>query len=355
MNYFSLYNKKTVYSLLLVFIFFLDDIYASEVNVCLNLTIVTKPTQTQSESKIYTDQIDTLKNQVQQVEKAFKFNESRNCPVINITIENIVQISWKEALNFSVPLDQKFNENTEEYKKRKKTELEKKILALDHKMKANDDFNEHDFLLARPGLILLEAKKLNIQNSNSGSILIALENIKNKLKLIDPEDKQLKREKSIIEKYKKIDDKSAKSWSDGILLLWNDIEVQDVSTEARNMLRFTQQPDNQCINIFSVPSSQSPSKGTKEVEINGDWSHRGGAALSKEFFPLTTAGNGHAIILTQNISPGEYRLAHELGHILIGTRNAHQNKQAKDLMYEKSEGGSFLSNEECQRINDYLQ
>ena len=135
-----------------------------------------------------------------------------------------------------------------------------------------------------------------------------------------------------------------------MLTFWNDIEAQDTSIELKNLLHRYRTPTNQCLDVYLVPFGKSPSKTNIELQENGEWTIRGGAALSEKYFPRTTDGRGHAIILTQDIRRTENRLAHELGHLLINKPDAHFGKEAKDLMYENSKGGHYLDGEECNEI-----
>jgi len=171
---------------------------------------------------------------------------------------------------------------------------------------------------------------------------------------IEKDDVILNRARIIFSKYKKIDQASADSWREGNLIFWNDASAQDTSVELKNLLRLYHTEENQCLDVYIVPEGKSPSKTKDNKQKNGDWTIRGGAALSEKYFPRTTAGRGHAIILTQDERKSESRLAHELGHLLIDKPDAHFGKEAKDLMHKNSLGGTYLDEEECKYIKENI-
>ena len=318
--------------------------------ICFNLHIVTKQSTAKSEKTVFAEQKHALLNQIKRLEQAFIYNEKQQCPIIQAKAEHIKHIHWNEAKTYSQPLDQKVDESDKDYFKRKKQEVVSAILELEKILTLNPKINKHDFLGKRPGQLLLRAKKWIPDDSNEQHVQSAIKKITEVLTFFDPGNESMKREQTIQGKYENIDQASAETWKNGVLTLWNDIEAQDVSVETKNMIRFNRTADNQCIDVYSVPKGHSPSRNNREIQNNGEWSQRGGAALSSKLFPRTTAGKGHAIIMTQNIRPNEYRLAHELGHLFIDKRNAHLGKEAKDLMFEKSLGGFYLNQEECKNI-----
>ncbi|MGB1801289.1 MAG: ImmA/IrrE family metallo-endopeptidase, partial [Gammaproteobacteria bacterium] len=163
-------------------------------------------------------------------------------------------------------------------------------------------------------------------------------------------DKLLVKDRERVKQYEAIDDTSATSWKKGEMILWNDLEAQNTSIEIKNLLNRYRTPENQCLDVYVVPAAKTPSRSIKEAKDYGRLTHRGGAALSSRLFPRTTANKGHAIILTYNSGSSEYRLAHELGHLLIHKNNAHEGKVEKDLMHANSRGGSYLSEAECREI-----
>lgn len=335
--------------------FLLAPINSYSVEICFNLYIVTKQTESLSEKEIFEKQKNSLLKQIQRLEQAFNSNQKQLCSSIKARAGNLNHIPWKEAKTYSMPLDKKINESNDAYLQRLKQDAIFQIIELDKILISSPDVRKHDFLNKRPGRLLIEAEKWSAVGSENIALQAAVNNIITTLNRFDPEGVILNRERAIKGKYEKIDAASANTWENGVLTLWNDIEVQDVSVEVKNLLRFNRTQENQCIDVYSVPKGHSPSLNTKEKQTSGEWSQRGGAALSNELFPRTTAGKGHAIILTQNIRSNEYRLAHELGHILIGARNAHIGKKPTDLMFNKSMGGYFLSQDECEKINRYLK
>ena len=340
---------------------------------CFNFYIVTKKTSHYSEATIYKNQKELVLDKITQTQLVFDNNLERNCPEIRFTKGIIKQIPWKEAVRFSQPLDQKVDESLEAYRDRKLREASDEVQTIAKTLIENPDIKYVSFIELRPGLAIVKAERMlqeiikkrevimneNIQGELNGlqsMTRVAIKQVKAKLDTYthEPKDVILKRAENILKKYEQIDQLSASSWREGILTFWNDIEAQDTSIELKNLFHSNRTPTNQCLDVYLVPSGKSPSRNNKEIQKNGDWTFRGGAALLAKYFPRTTEGGGHAIILTQDIKTSGNSLAHEFGHLLIGSNDAHLGKTPKDLMHENTMGGIYLDENECNKIRENI-
>lgn len=358
------------------FIFSLRLVFAGTAHeqVCFNFYVMTKGENNYSEKAVFKKQKELLYKQIENTQRVFDKNKTQNCPKIRFSQGEIKQIRWNDARRLSQPLDQKINESEREYKDRKLFEASAEIVAIAETLAKETDIKYVSFIGLAPGQAILKAEraiedieyKLNIMNAESRKqelenlLLVtraAIKQVKEKLDADKNEANgiELKRAEAIIKKYEKIDQLTADSWREGILTFWNDKEAQDTSIELKNLLRYYRTPSNQCLDVYSVPDGRSPSINNSEFKKNGDWTRRGGAAILSRLFPRTTGGAGHAIVLTQNLKASENRLAHELAHLLIDNGNAHLGKKSDDLMYEKSEGGSYLNENECGDISENIK
>ncbi len=345
----------------------------AQYKICFNFTIITKKSDAQLESAQFEQQKPLLQGEVLRAQSVFNQNKAQNCPEIKLAHKKIKHVSWQEALRLSQPLDQGFNETTSDYQGRKIKEHLNEIASIASKIKQTPDIKYYALLELSPGLAIVNAEAALVtmdaeqQRIGDSTSLHELEKthittqasitiINNKLDYYGVEKKNelVKRAEVMLKKYNEIDRASSTSWQEGILTLWNDAAAQDTSIELKNIIQHYHSQGNNCIDVYVVPKANSPSRGSAEVKKNNDWTIRGGAALSEKLFPRTTAGRGHAIILTQDGRKTENRLAHELGHLLIDKRNAHFGKEAKDLMHENSLGGSYLDEEECKKIKENI-
>ena len=317
--------------------------------VCFNFTIITKQVENISEVDQFKQLKSKIDEQLSRTQLIFDKNIEQNCPKIKFEQETIKHVTWNKALRLSQPFDQGFNEKNSDYQDRKIKEHFNKIESIAMKIKQTPNIKYYFLLKLSPGLAIVNAER--------ALALIDSEHIVNeKLDSYGVEKKNVivKRTESMLRKYKEIDRASASSWQEGILTLWNDVEAQDTSIELKNLLQYYHTQENNCLDVYVVPNANSPSRSRDEITNKGDWTIRGGAALSEKLFPRTTAGKGHAIILTQDARETESRLAHELGHLLIDVPDAHFGKEAKDLMHENSLGGTYLDEEECQIIKENI-
>ena len=254
-------------------------VYSETTDICFNLYIVTKQSKEKSEQTIFKEQKRALLDQIERVEHVFLNNQTQQCPTIKTKADRIKHIHWQEAKKYSQALDQGMNESDDDYSLRKRQTTISELLNLEKELNTNPDLNKYDFLRKRPGQLLLKAEKWAANSSNHEQVQSAIDSVTNKLSIIDLEGETMKRERAILAKYNDIDRASAETWQKGVLTLWNDIEVQDISIETKNLLRFNRTPENQCIDVYSVPKGHSPSRNNKETQNNGEWSQRGGAAL----------------------------------------------------------------------------
>ena len=341
--------------------------------VCFNFTIITKQVENISEVDQFKQLKSKIDEQLSRTQLIFDKNIEQNCPKIKFEQETIKHVTWNKALRLSQPFDQGFNEKNSDYQDRKIKEHFNKIESIAMKIKQTPNIKYYFLLKLSPGLAIVNAERAlalidsEQQRFEDNTRLHELEKLRvetqtsihivnEKLDSYGVEKKNVivKRTESMLRKYKEIDRASASSWQEGILTLWNDVEAQDTSIELKNLLQYYHTQENNCLDVYVVPNANSPSRSRDEITNKGDWTIRGGAALSEKLFPRTTAGKGHAIILTQDARETESRLAHELGHLLIDVPDAHFGKEAKDLMHENSLGGTYLDEEECQIIKENI-
>jgi hypothetical protein len=345
----------------------------AQYEICFSLTIVTKQQDNLSEVAQFKQQKYLIQEQLSKAEAVFDKNIERNCPKIIFKQENIKHITWEKALRLSQPLDQGLNEKNSDYQARKTKEHLNEIKRIATVIKQTTDIKYFALLELSPGATIVNAKRAlavidaeqqkfedntrsheleKLRVETQASIKIASE----KLDSYGIEDKGVivKRAEAMRTKYQKTDDASANNWQEGVLILWNDVEAQDTSVELKNLLHHYHTQGNNCLDVYVVPKGKSPSRTKGEIKHYGDWTTRGGAAFSKRYFPRTTEGRGHTIILTQNTRKSESRLSHELGHLLIDKPDAHFGKEAKDLMHENSLGGTYLDEEECNKIKENI-
>jgi hypothetical protein len=338
--------------------------------VCFNFYIVTKKTSYYTESSTFAKQKKLLLNQLSRTQAVFDNNLKQQCPTFIFSNRIIRQITWKEARRLSHPIDQGNNEFSEDYLLRKLDEALDKTELIVKKINEQPEIEYRSFLELRPGRVIVKAENAlqsmlahnetlkidEYKNSKDLELNIkkAVDAIKKKIEFYAQEsvaeiiDKASRR----INQYEQIDQSSARSWAEGELTVWNDLEAQDTSVELKNLLHYYRTKTNQCLDVYVVPSAKTPSRNNKEVNANGKWTKRGGAAISSKNFPRTTDGRGHAILLTYNAKIIENRLAHEFGHLLLDKGDAHAGKKKKDLMHENSKGGSYLSEMECDEISE---
>lgn len=343
---------------------------SQEKEICFNIYIITKKTVTDSEESVFEKQKNLLLHQLTQTQQVFDKNRQRNCPEIKFSKGIIKQIAWKETRRLSQPVDQGINETIEAYLLRKLKETSSELRLIIRKTNNQPKITYRSLLKFRPGRAIVKTKNAlqkliahrellsNKEIDNSKELQLTtnanVEKIKLKLDSYGKESSAdiIKRARERISKYEKVDQVSASTWSEGELTFWNDLEAQDTSVELKNLLRHYRTPENKCLDIYVVPDGKTPSRHNIEANKNGKWTRRGGAAISSENFPRTTAGRGHAILLTYNTKKSETRLAHELGHLLFGKGDAHAEKKEKDLMHEHSKGGSYLNEIECEQIRE---
>lgn len=340
--------------------------------ICFNFNIITKKSNHDSESNIYERQKRLVLNQLSQTQLVFDKSLGRQCPEIKFSKGIIKQITWKKARRLSQPIDQNSDETIEVYLVRKLGEATAELQLITNKINEYPEINYRSLFELRPGPAIINAEnalqKIMIHretlNNNEfvnvdiykSTIDDAITDIKLKLDSYAHEDNQedstviLEKAKQRIKSYEQTDQLSARTWQEGELTFWNDIEAQNTSVELKNLLRHYRSSENQCLDVYIVPSGKTPSGSNKEVHKHGKWTQRGGVAMSSKYFPRTTGGKGHAILLTYNSRISENRLAHELGHLLLDKGDAHEGKTEKDLMYENSKGGFYLDEMECDII-----
>ncbi|GEM_PF-1995041 len=372
----SISHKLIFKSLLLVssfLVIFYHNVVLSQTvkkEICFNFYIVTKETNQDSESIIYAKQKKLILNQLSQTQLVFDKNLERHCPEFQFSKGIVKQVTWDEAIRLSQPVDQGVDELFDDYLYRKLIEAKENIQKIVTKLNGQAEMEYRDFsnlhadraiVKAESALQKLIAHRESSKNTDFKSlenlqltIESAVEKIKFQLDSYDKKDSAviLKKIRQRISGHELVDQYSALSWLEGKLIFWNDIEAQNTSIELKNLLRHYRTPENQCLDVYVIPSGKTPSRTIKEVEDNGKWTDRGGAAMSSIYFPRTTAGRGHAILLTYNAKKTEYRLAHEFGHLLLGKGNAHEGRKEKDLMHENSRGGSYLDEMECYKISE---
>jgi len=341
--------------------------------ICFNFTIITKAKDNVSEISLFNLQKDLIIEQLSRTQSVFDKNIQRNCPKVKFKQEIIQHINWNNALRLSQAIDQDIDEPDTAYRERKSKEHVEKITSIATTIKQTPDIKYYSLLELSPGKAIVNAEtvlqeinsKLNNTKDSARkneleslrfSIQESMKIVSEKLNsyAIEEDDVILNRARIIFSKYKKIDQASADSWREGNLIFWNDASAQDTSVELKNLIRLYHAQENQCLDVYIVPKGKSPSKTNNNKQKNGDWTIRGGAALSEKYFPRTTAGRGHAIVLTQDGRKSESRLAHELGHLLIDKPDAHFGKEAKDLMHMNSLGGTYLDEEECKKIKENI-
>jgi hypothetical protein len=341
--------------------------------ICFNFTIVTKQLDDVSEVAQFKQQKSQLDEELLRTQSVFDKNNEQSCPKINFTQEKTKHVTWEAALRLSQPLDQGLNEKKSDYQDRKTRGYLSEIEYIATKIKQTPDIKYYSLLELSPGLaivnaeralVAMDAEQQRIEDNTRSHELeklraktqASIHIVNEKLDYYGAEKKNeiVKRAESMHRKYKEIDNASASRWQEGVLTLWNDVAAQDTSIELKNLIQHHHTQANNCLDVYVVPKAHSPSRGEDEVKKNNDWTIRGGAALSEKLFPRTTAGKGHAIILTQDARKTESRLAHELGHLLIDKRDAHLGKEAKDLMHENSLGGTYLDEEECKKIKENI-
>ncbi len=338
---------------------------AVEKDICLNFYIITKETSRSTEEHNYKLQKKLVLIQMSQAQTVFKKNQERSCPIINFSKGIIKHIFWNEALKLSRPVDQELGEDVPTYLYRKLNEATNELQLIISKLNEKPNIKYRYFMDLRPDRTVVKAEKaLNNMNAylemsgnkefkKSASLGLEIKNTKEiiKLKLNDYAKESsielFKKIEARINDYEQIDKASAQTWAEGQLTLWNDIEAQNTSVELKNLLKIYRTPENQCLDVYIIPSSKSPSSNIEEVQKNGKWTKRDGAAISSKKFPRTTRGKGDAILLTYHSKKTEFRLAHEIGHLLLDKVNAHLDKKEKDLMYEFSKGGHYLDETEC--------
>jgi len=342
---------------------------SADKEICFNFYIVTKAGSNRTESNEYEKQKKLAIKQISQTEFAFESNKERNCPDIKFSKGLIEQITWRKAIGLSLPVDKEIKENYGQYLFRKTREAYEELEIITKKIKSNPNIKYAYFLDLHPGRVIAKTENAlnkyndhrNISNNEDLvdskeyelKIKSTIDVIKLKLDSYGREDSSeiIKKAKKRLIEYNKVDESTAITWSEGELTLWNDIEVQNTSVELKNLLKHYR-ADNQCLDVYIIPAAKSPSTTIKEVELNGKWTKRDGAAISSKNFPRTTAGKGNAILLTYNSKPSEFRLAHELGHLLLDKPNAHLDKKETDLMHEFSKGGYHLDETECEIIKE---
>lgn len=329
--------------------------------VCFNFYIITKSADKLSEDEVYNKQKKIIAKQFENTIKVFEQNKIRNCPAIEFKRGIIKRIDWQSALLLSQPVDLNEYQGIDIYYLTKVEESLKSLQKITGVINSAKKLKYYSFLEYQPIRKIVYAeqalKKLKILNfpdkynhfeqlikNESEVIMKKMEEFEmNSIELLQKDRKRVK-------KYGIIDDTSAKSWQTGEMILWNDLEAQNTSIELKNLLNRYRTPENQCLDVYQVPSITSPSRNIKEAEKNGGLTDRGGAAISSFDFPRTTANKGHAIIMSYDSGPFDNILAHELGHLLINVKDAHKDKKEKDLMFGHSRGGSYLSKVECREI-----
>ncbi len=334
--------------------------------LCFNSYIITKSTGKHSEQKVYEKQKKILFNQFARTQLAFEKNKEQNCPTVDVKKGIIKRVDWQSALLLSQPLDFGEAGNLENFYLLKTQESLKSLQKITEIIEKNKNLKHYSFLEYQPirhvvyAELALAKLKLFESYARNKSLEKMIQNethlIMQKMEEFEVDsNKLLIKDRERVKQYDAIDIASAASWKRGEMILWNDLEAQNTSVEIKNLLNRYRAPENQCLDVYVIPASKTPSMSIKEVERNGRLTERGGAALSSRLFPRTTEGKGHAIILTYNSNHFEYRLAHELGHLLIHRKNAHEGKVEKDLMHENSRGGYYLSEAECNEISINLK
>ncbi len=361
-----IHNKTSSIVIVLLILGSFPDIALSEIitkEICFNFYIVTKASNQETEKHVFEKQKKLIYKQLSNIQMVFDNNQERHCPDITFYKGIVNQIKWEDALKFSQPIDQDINESRKAYLLRKSQKISEKLVLITKKLHAQPDIKYRSFIDLHPGRVIAKAENalLNIKEIEhskqiEASILNSISEIRKKLDAYGKEDsaETIRKAKERLATYDEIDQASKRAWEEGELIFWNDIEAQITSVELKNLVRLHRTPENQCLDVYVVPSGKTPSRSIKEANKNKKWTQRGGAALSSRNFPRTTAGRGPAIILTYNSSPNENRLAHEFGHLLLSKGDAHENKKEKDLMHENSRGGSYLNEMECNDISENI-
>ncbi len=367
-----IFSNLSIGFLMFCLIFFPEISFSAtfEKDVCFNFYIVTKKSEYSTEINDYELQKKLALIQMSQAQKVFKNNQSRNCPIFNFSKGVIKHIVWDDAIKLSKPVDQKAEEKMSEYLYRKLNEATNELHMIINKLNEKPNIKYRYFMDLRPGKAIVKAEKalknmnayLDITKDkefkNSAFLDMEIKNAKEIIKLkLNDYDKEnnidfLKNAEAKINDYEKIDNASAQTWANGELTLWNDIEAQNTSVELKNLLKTFRTTENKCLDVYVVPSAKSPSINVEEVEKNGRWTRRDGAAISSKNFPRTTAEKGDAILLSYHSRKTEFRLAHEFAHLLLDKVNAHLDKKETDLMHEFSRGGYYLDEIECDTMTE---
>lgn len=334
--------------------------------LCFNSYIITKSSSRQSEQEVYEKQKKILFNQIAQTQLAFEKNKEQNCPIVEVKKGVTKRIDWQSALLLSQPLDFNGADNLQNYYLYKTQESLRSLQKIVEVIKKEKNLKYYSFLEYQPirkvvyAELALDKLMSFTSHAENKSLEKVIQNesqiIMQKMEKFEADSNQLLiKDRERVKQYDAIDNASATSWKTGEMVLWNDLEAQNTSIEVKNLLKRYRTPENECLDIYVIPAAKTPSRSIKETNDYGRLTHRGGAALSSALFPRTTAKKGHAIILTYNSRPFEYRLAHELGHLLIHKKNAHKGKVEKDLMHANSRGGSYLNEAECREISINLK
>jgi hypothetical protein len=363
MSFKSIFN---VLALLVLYLCFPMAALSGESEICFNFYVVSKKSINESEVAVYEKQKKLVLNQLSRTQLVFDENKKRNCPQFKFTEGIVKKIQWEKALLLSQPLDFDKSNSLSNYYLMKTNQAADALDELTKVIKQQANIKYYLFLEYSPVRKIVYAEntlhKLLASSSSSENkklelrIKEGIKIIKQKLNDFENGDSStlIAKDRERVKQYEDVDQASALTWQKGEMTLWNDIEAQNTSIELKNLFKRYRSPENECLDVYVIPSAKSPSQDVKEVEENGKWTKRGGAALSSRLFPRTTNGKGNGIILTYNSRLTENRLAHELGHLLLDNNNAHRDKEEKDLMHADSKGGSYLSETECNRINENL-
>ena len=122
-----------------------------EKEICLNFYIITKNTSQESESAIYKKQKILVLNQLSQTQHVFENNRDRHCPIIRFSPGVIKQVSWKEALRLSQPVDKGIDETLEAYQFRKLGEASDELQLITAHLNEEQKLSYRSFLELRPG------------------------------------------------------------------------------------------------------------------------------------------------------------------------------------------------------------
>ena len=358
-------GKKLKTIFLLLFSLVLPTVALSKTEskqLCFNFYIITKSTDKYSELDVYEKQKKIIFNQLAQTQLVLEKNKERNCPQVDFKKGITKRIDWQSALLLSQSLGFDGTDSLENYYSIKVQETLKSLKKITEVIRKQKNLKYYAFLEYQPIRKIVYAEQaieklnsLNVDIKHNGfEALLKSETqtIMQKMEEFETNSMELLiKDRERVEQYDTIDNASADSWKTGEMIIWNDLEAQNTSIEMKNLLNRYRTPENQCLDVYVIPSAKTPSRSIKEAEGNGRLTDRGGAALSSALFPRTTANKGHAIILTYNTRPSETKLAHELGHLLLDKKNAHKGKKEKDLMFGHSRGGSYLSEAECHEIS----